>query len=305
MSSSPVAAIDIGTNSVLLTIAQDLTEPLVERAEITRLGEDCDKNGYLLPEAIDRTLRSIKGYAALIANAGVTQLSVVATSATRDAENGGEFRDQIANITGFEPEIISGEREAELTFAGACCGLSLQDEELCVCDIGGGSTEIIRGRLTESGPQLAEGASLDVGSVRLTERFVAADPPSRAMLEQIRGCVQEELRSLGTHGPARFVGVAGTVTTLSAIWNQVEPYDPKRIHGSTLSIEVVRQLRDDLAALPLPSRQVLPGLDPRRADVIPAGATILETVMTWAGATSCTVSDRGVRWGLVAELLGE
>ncbi len=307
-----VAAIDIGTNSALLTVANAQGQPIEERAEITRLGEGCDASGVLLEAAIDRTLAAIADYARVIREYGVERLAIAATSATRDAVNGADFCKRVESITGCAPEIVSGQREAELTFRGALSGLAPESVatasgELCVFDIGGGSTELIVGRKSAAGTlEIQERTSLNIGSVRLTERFVATNPPSQDEMEAIRDHVRSALATVTPPGPgAAVVGVAGTVTTLCAVANQVEPYDSALIHGATLTRESVDELIKVLSSLPLKARREVKGLAPKRADVIVAGAVLAQQILSWAGPAACTVSDRGVRWGLIAELIGE
>ena len=307
-----VAAIDIGTNSALLTVADAQGQPLEERAEITRLGEGCDANGVLLEAAINRTLATLEDYARVVRGYGTGRLAIAATSATRDAANGADFCKRVERITGCAPEIVSGQREAELTFRGALSGLPVESVEtasgeLCVFDIGGGSTELIRGRKATSGAlEIQERTSLNIGSVRLTERFVANNPPSQDEMAAIRDHVRGALAAVTPPGPgAAAVGVAGTVTTLCAVANQVEPYDSTAIHGATLTRASVDELIKLLSSLPLEARREVTGLAPKRADVIVAGAILTQQILSWAGPAACTVSDRGVRWGLIAELIGE
>lgn len=320
-----VAAIDIGTNSVLLTIADTSGQPVEEHAEITRIGEGCDANGFLLEAAIERTLACIERYAQAISRRGATRVAIVATSATRDAANGAEFCRRVEAITGCPPEIVSGHREAELTFRGALSGLTSAPggasrasgtsaphigRDICVFDIGGGSTELIRGRSLH-GPaadsfEIADRTSLDIGSVRLTERFLASDPPTDRELDAVRDEVWGALAVVTPPASHEcLVGVAGTVTTLCAIAQQIEPYDSALIHGQSLTRKSVQDLIERLARLPLHERRELVGLEPKRADVIVAGAILAELILSWAGSADCTVSDRGVRWGLIAELLRE
>lgn len=299
-----VGAIDIGTNSVLLLIAERRGEelvPLVERATITRLGQGVDRTRELAPEAVERTLDCLANYAGDLRAWGVATARAVGTSAMRDARGGAGFRERAAALLGFEPEVISGEEEARLSFVGGLSGLPIAAGEVAVVfDIGGGSTEIVRGRRGEV--ELEAAKSLDIGSVRLTERHVRHDPPARDELEAIDADVAAALASAPRIEGARIVGVAGTVTTLAAIAAAIDPYDAGRVHGLELGLEQLEQVAERLASLPLTERTKLPGLSPKRADVIVAGARIAVAVARAAGASSLLVSDRGVRWG-VAEAL--
>jgi exopolyphosphatase/guanosine-5'-triphosphate,3'-diphosphate pyrophosphatase len=202
-----------------------------------------------------------------------------------------------------EPLVISGEEEAELTFAGALSGLGLQGPVLAF-DLGGGSTEVIRGT---AGPNdlMERAMSLDIGSVRLTERHVSTDPPRADELDAVRRDARAALASLGgswrTPG-AQVVGVAGTVTTLAAHVLGMVHYDGARVHGARLTAAAVSDATASLARIPLAERRTLPAIDPGRADVIVAGGLIVEELLAWAGAHELVTSDRGVRWGLAKRL---
>ncbi len=302
-----VAAIDIGTNSVLLVIAEQDGEgvrPVLERATITRLGQGVDRTRTLAPEARQRTLECLERYASDIASCGVERLDVVGTSAMRDAVGGAEFIRDAERALGRPPRVIAGSEEARLTFAGSLSALDVNGEVI-VFDVGGGSTEIIVGHAEPGAlPRVERERSLDIGSVRLFERHIAGDPPDAAELTRARADVVGALAEAPEPSRgARLIGVAGTVTTLAAIEQQLADYDAGRVHGATLSRAEVDTLGTRLAALPLAERRKLPGLQPERADVIVTGAIIVSEVMRWASAEALTVSDRGVRWGLVAQLL--
>ncbi len=301
-----VAAVDIGTNSVLLLIAErDARGELValaERATITRLGAGVDRARRLAPEAIERTLSCLVDYAEEIRRLGVERLDVVGTSAMRDSASGDELVLKATEILGIAPRVISGEEEARLTFEGALGGLGLSGA-VTVFDVGGGSTELVRGRSDGLGVAIAEARSFQIGSVRLLERFVHHDPPSSEELTKVRSLVRDELSSFAP--PSRteaLVGIAGTVTTLAAVARGVEPYDANRVHGMRLPADEVQRVAQKLWSLPLAERRALPGLEPRRADVIVTGAAIVAEVLAWSSADELIVSDRGVRWGLVEAL---
>ncbi|MBI3180857.1 MAG: Ppx/GppA family phosphatase [Myxococcales bacterium] len=300
------AAIDVGTNSVLLVVA-DRAEggrfaPVVERAEITRLGRGVDRAKRLAPEAIEETLAAVQSFAEEARRLGAEGLVVSATSAARDASNGAEFLEAARQRAGVEVEIISGEAEAQLSFLSAEEDFGEGGTPLVVVDIGGGSTELIYG--TREGV-MGLRRSLDVGSVRLTERFVRSDPVSAE--DRIR--VEEHLRAAFGALPEppagfRMVGVAGTVTTLYAVLRGIEPYDASLVHRRSLALEQVRELAGRLCEARLSERRAMRGLQPKRADVIPAGAMILLAAMERLGARECLVSDRGVRWGLLMQKFG-
>lgn len=301
-----VAAIDIGTNSVLLTIAEVSAEaggalcPLVERATITRLGEGVDKTRRLAPDAIARTLQSLADYAAILREHGPARLDVVGTSAMRDAAGGEAFVERATELLGARPRVISGDEEARLTFSGGLSGLSIAAGKVLVFDIGGGSTELILG--AASPPAVQRSVSLDVGSVRLTERHVRSDPPSPSELAALDRDLEAALATFALEPVDAVVGVAGTVTSIAAIARRVEPYDATVIHGMRLSTQEVAEAGELLDGLSVAERTKLPGLSPKRADVIAAGAHICLGVLRAAGAEALIVSDRGVRWGLLEAL---
>jgi exopolyphosphatase / guanosine-5'-triphosphate,3'-diphosphate pyrophosphatase len=301
-----VAAIDIGTNSVLLVIAEErggVLHTLVDLATITRLGEGVDRNGVLAPAACERTLTCLREYARKIRRARVTRIDVVGTSALRDARGGDQFVRDAEAVLGVRPRVIGGDEEARLTFSGALSGLAVSGD-VVVFDVGGGSTEVIIGSSDLSGPRLLSARSLNIGSVRLFERHLHGDPPVADEIAKVRRVVRDALAGLPRPPrSATWVGVAGTVTTLTAIDQTLEPYDGARVHGARLSAQSVERTLEQLARLDLASRRALKGLEPARADVIVAGAVIVSELLAWGGASGLVASDRGVRWGVVRELL--
>jgi exopolyphosphatase/guanosine-5'-triphosphate,3'-diphosphate pyrophosphatase len=304
MSDRRFAAIDIGTNSVLLTVAEEVNgalRPILERAEITRLGEGTAATGQLSPLGIQRTLAVLAEYADSARALGAERTAAVATSAARDATNGGEFLEQARRTTGLEPEIIAGAREAELSFQAALADFGAPGKPLLVVDIGGGSTEFAYG---SRGPPSFH-ASLDIGAVRLTERFVGGDPPSAWERASVRATIDRALEDLPP-APAgsELVALAGTATTLCTLALRLAQFDATRVHGAKLSRAQVHSLCERLWSLPLSGRLALPGLQPGRADVIPVGAEILTRVMERLRFVTVTISDRGVRWGLLHALAG-
>lgn len=287
-----IATIDIGTNTVLLLLAErrdGLLCAVDERATITRLGEGVDKTRRLKPEAIARTRACLEEYARLCK--GAEKIAVVGTSAMRDAGGGEEIRRAVKELFGVEARTISGDEEARLTFIGGTSGLKI-DGEATVFDIGGGSTEIVVGK----GKEISFAHSFDIGSVRLTERH-GED------LEAIRAAAREMLAPLqNIVSSGELVGIAGTVTTLAAVALKMEPYDGARVHGHVMSREEIEEVVLMLAKTPLADRNNVRGLEPKRADVIVAGGAIVLEVMSALGRAKTRVSDRGVRWGLCHEL---
>jgi exopolyphosphatase/guanosine-5'-triphosphate,3'-diphosphate pyrophosphatase len=313
-----VAAVDCGTNSVRLLVAdvgeRGLTD-VERRMEIVRLGQGVDRTGRLAPEALERTFGAMRGYRKLIDQHGATAVRVVATSATRDAANRQDFTDGVREIFGVEPEVITGAEEAELSFTGATRGLLRLSPETempqgplppyLVVDIGGGSTEFVLGA------EHAEAAiSVDVGCVRLTERHLrdAGDPPSAAALEAVVADVEEALSRVEGAVPVRdahtLVGLAGSVTTVAGIALGLPAYLPERIHHSRLTAEQVCEVAGRLRAMTHDERAALPVMHPGRVDVIVAGALILERIVRRFGFTHVVVSEHdildGIAWSLSA-----
>jgi exopolyphosphatase/guanosine-5'-triphosphate,3'-diphosphate pyrophosphatase len=301
------ATIDVGTNSVLLLVADRTPEgrfvPVVERAEITRLGRGVDKTRRLSPEGLEATLEVVTAFATEARSLGAEAIAVTATSAARDAENGAEFMAAAKARAGVTVEIISGELEAQLSFSSAHMDFARElTGPLLVIDIGGGSTEFIYG---DREGRVAFRHSFDVGAVRMTERFIHSDPVSAAERAALEAHLRATFATLPpTPAGAQLVGVAGTVTTLYTVQHRIDPYDAARVQGGTLTLSELEALADTLCRLPLAERRVLPGLQPKRADVIPAGALILVEAVRALGLTRCRVSDRGLRWGLLAHRFG-
>lgn len=299
------AAIDIGTNTVLLVVAEPeggRFRPLLERAEITRLGRGVDRTRALAPEAIDDTVRVIAQFADEARRLGASDIAVSATSAARDAVNGQALLTAARDRAGVEVEILSGDLEAKLCYAATYVDFGAPGRPLVVIDLGGGSTEIIYGRGAD---ELTFRQSFDVGSVRLTERFVRGDPLSPDDRTRIERQLEEAFAALPAPPPGfQAVGVAGTVTTIFTVLHAIEPYDSARVHGGLLTRAEIDRVASQLCALPLAQRRQLRGLEPKRADVIPAGALILRAALARLGAPDCRVSDRGLRWGLLLHRFG-
>lgn len=297
------ATLDIGTNTVLLLVAerqgQDFV-PVVERAEITRLGRGVDRTRTLSPVAMDETVATVARFAAEARALGAKAIACVATSASRDALNGAAFLARLRAEAGIDPQTIDGEEEAALAYAAVAAEVATPGP-LVALDIGGGSTEFVFGK----GGPIQYRKSLDLGSVRLTERFVANDPPLPAERAAMARAIDEALVHIPRPDPDfTLVGIAGTVTTLAAVAGGVEPYDTSRVHLARLSRETVERETDRLFTLDLAARRGLPGMHPKRADVIAAGALLLARAMMRLEAETLVVSDRGVRWGLLRQRFG-
>ncbi len=304
------ASIDIGTNSVLLLVvergAEGRFDAILERAEITRLGREVDRKHRLSSEGIKDTLEVLERYRQESRALGVEDCVVSATSAARDASNGAEFLRAAQERIGVEVQLLSGEQEASLAFSSVFedFGSRHPDSALVMIDVGGGSTELVFGDAQHPGA-ISFRHSYDVGSVRLTERFITTDP----VVPTERQALITHLRQTFAHlpkPPARIcpVGVAGTVTTLYALEHRIDPYDASQVHRGKLTLAELRSLSKRLWDMPLAQRRALPGLQPKRADVICAGAAILELALEQLGASDCLVSDRGLRWGLLLHAFG-
>lgn len=295
-----VATIDIGTNTTLLLVAEKASDgslvAVEEHATITRLGEGVDKTRALAPAAIERTNACLDRYAEIVSRLAVDRVAVVGTSAMRDAGGGDAVRAHVKTRFGVDARTISGDEEARLTFLGALSGIpeSKSGRRVVVFDIGGGSTEVVQG--DRASAAIAYAHSFDVGSVRLTERH----GEDRAALRDAARAAFVSVPALELEAPP--VGIAGTVTTLAAVSMKMTTYDGARVHGSSLTAAELAQVVDDLAALPLEARKKVPGLEPKRADVIVAGGFVALGFLERIGASRVTVSDRGVRWGLAEDL---
>lgn len=306
-----VATIDIGTNTVLLLVAEASAGgelvALEERARITRLGEGVDETRSLAPAAIARTTAALDELADVVAHHGVARVAVVGTSAMRDAGGGEAIDAHVRARLGVSMRTITGDEEARLTFAGALSGIAgvAPGAPVRVFDVGGGSTEIVHGRRAArgGGSDVLYSRSFDVGSVRLTERHVKSDPPTPDELDLVRASARDAFAAVPAFdSDAPPIGIAGTMTTLAAVASRLSPYDGARVHGMTLTVEEIERVRDELARVPLAERRALPGLEPKRADVIVAGCIIALAYLERVGAERVTVSDRGLRWGLAERL---
>lgn len=300
-----LAAIDIGTNTTRLLIADvvgDNLKDIRRQAIITRLGQDVDETHRFSSEAMERTLQVIADYKKVLEEAGAESVRVVATSAARDAQNGQEFVDEVKNRFEFDVLVLSGMEEAMWAFLGATSDFPFPKpySRPVVIDIGGGSTELAYGQ----GMSLQKIYSLDVGSVRLTEMFVKSDPPSPAEIESVKSYVQEKVASpieeiVKADSDLIGIGVAGTITTLSAIDQKMEVYDPGKIHLSTLTVEEIRDILGQLVSVSLEDRKKIPGLERKRADVIIAGTVITLEILERLGLDKLTVSERDLLDGLI------
>ena len=306
MTSKRLAGIDIGTLTCRLLIADlpadhRLNELCSER-RILRLGEGVDQSKRLKHEAVDRVIHCLKDWRATIESYRVHAHVAVATSAVRDAANRQEFLNRVRSEAGFEVEILSGDEEARRTMLGIHSGLPDDITDVLALDIGGGSTEFILA--LQGQPPVVR--SIDIGVVRLSERLLHHDPPTRQEIAEARAWIQRETTVVLAAMPQRagltFVGTAGTITSLAAMALQLPVYDAARIHNYRLALNTITDLEKDLLSRSKAARIGMPGLERNREDVIAAGAIILRTVMDMLGERECLVSDRGLREGVLIEL---
>ncbi|GAA2283550.1 hydrolase [Streptomyces ruber] len=309
-----VAAVDCGTNSIRLLVADadPATGELVDldrRMTIVRLGQGVDRTGRLAPEALERTFAACREYAEVIKELGAERVRFVATSASRDAENRDDFVRGVVEILGVEPEVITGDQEAEFSFTGATrelTGRTDLERPYLVVDIGGGSTEFVVGD-----DHVRAARSVDVGCVRMTERHLVrdgavVDPPGPARVEAMRADIEAALDLAGRTvplGEARtLVGLAGSVTTVSAIAQELPEYDSAAIHHSRISYERVREITEWLIGSTHAERAAVPSMHPGRVDVIAAGALVLLAIMERTGAREVVVSEHdildGIAWSI-------
>ena len=310
MSVQRVAAVDCGTNSIRLLVADVDPETgsfvdLDRLMTIVRLGQDVDRTGRLAPEALVRTFAACDEFAAIISSRGVQQTRFVATSASRDASNRDEFVAGVRARLGVDPEVVAGSEEAALSFTGAVRGLGPQSgaPPYVVVDIGGGSTEFVRGTAT---PDSAK--SVDIGCVRMTERHLRDDPPTASQINlavaDIDAAIAAAAERVNLSAVGALVGVAGSVTTVAAIHLGLTRYDPLAIHGSRIPAEDVCRISDRMLAMTRAERALIPAMHPGRVDVIGAGALILRRVVERMGVAEVIVSETDILDGICWNLVG-
>lgn len=304
--STRVAAVDCGTNSIRLLIHDIEHGEVTRRNTIVRLGQGVDETGQFAPEAIERTRAALADYVEEMQREGVSEVRMVATSATRDAANRDDFfamtRELLGQIQpGAVAEVITGEEEAALSFAGAAADLDPARGPFCVIDLGGGSTEFVME--TEDG---IRAFSTQMGCVRITERFMRSDPPTQDETDKARAYIDEriaEAAEVVPFGEARtIVGCAGTFTTLSALAQNLDQYDPAAIHMSEVTFDRMREVTADLRSKTAAQRRENPVVHPGRADVIAAGSTVVEQIMDALGtpAQRFVISEKDILDGIVA-----
>jgi len=293
-----VAAIDIGSNSVRLLVLDDGGNQLARHTRVTALGKGVDATGRFRDDTMEATLDVMRSYAGAIEQHGASRVRAVATSASRDAENGAELMDAIGAILGVRPEIIGGHEEAELAFAGATANTD-REPPFLVIDIGGGSTEFVYG-VTE--PIYA--TSIDIGSVRLNDRKLPDRPPTAGQLSDAAAHADAEFSTVELPGtPRTVIGVAGTFSSLAAIHIGLQVYDRDAVHGKELTRGEIKELISELSVLTVAETAAIPSLDPKRAPVMLAGAVLADRACVAVGNDSIVVSEYGLLNALAHDLL--
>lgn len=297
------AVIDVGTNSIKFHLARKRSdgslETVLDENDIARLGEGLRETGKISPEPLERNSRSVENFVKKARSMGIESPVIVGTMALRTASNAPEFVSRVKELTDLDVRIIPGEEEARLSWLAVLSGLPRVSGELVTFDTGGGSTEFVFGH----GDEIERRFSIPLGAVRITEEFFAGDPVTPGYVEKARQEIRKSLEEGGLKGsPDVLVGMGGTVTSLAAVKHEMVTYDPDVVQGSVLTGEDLGAMADRFASLTLDERRMIPGLQPKRADVILAGTCIVQAILELLGVSSFTVSDRGLRHGLAYEL---
>ena len=315
---SRVAAIDCGTNSIRLLVADVTTgsdglpalRDVHRETRIVRLGQGVDATGELASEALERTRAALADYTAVLLRKGTERVRMVATSATRDARNRDDFFGMVRDTLGIEAEVISGDEEAQLSFTGAVGDLDPDDGPFVVVDIGGGSTELVVGTLEVDKAAVRAARSVDVGSVRITERCLHGDPPPAEEAAEARkvatAILAEAFDAVPVDGVRTWVGVAGTITTLSAVAQDLAEYDPDAVHLSRIPRADLHRIADELLGMSREERGRYGGIHPGRIDVIGGGALIVDVLAAElherAGIDELVVSEHDILDGIARSI---
>lgn len=298
------AIIDVGTNSIKFCLAEETGNGsynvLKDANDIARLGEGLKETGLIGPEPLERNAQSVANFAAEAKAAGADEVVAVGTMALRTAKNAAAFIARVKELCGVELKVLSGEEEAQNSYVAVMSGISgAADADLVTMDTGGGSTEFVFG----TAGKIVRKFSLNVGAVRFTEKYLSQMPVAPEKLAEAQAEIKKELSEGGVSGPVKFlVGMGGTVTSMASVKHKMAKYDPDVIQGSKLTLDDINAQIADYAAKTLDQRREIVGLQPKRADVILAGACIVRAVMELTGVSELTVSDRGLRHGLMYEL---
>lgn len=312
---SRVAAIDCGTNSIRLLVADVSPDgarlrDVHRESRVVRLGQGVDASGVLAPEALERTRVALADFTAVLQRKGTERVRMVATSATRDARNRDDFFGMVRDTLGVDAEVITGDEEATLSFVGAVGDLDPSDGPFVVVDTGGGSTELVVGDLTDGKATVRAARSVDIGSVRITERCLAGDPPTAsevvAAREMAAGILADAFAAVPVEGVRTWVGVAGTITTLSAFAQGLPVYDSDAVHLSRLSREDLHRVATELLGMTRAERGTHGAIHPGRIDVIGGGALIVDVLArelhARAGITGMVVSEHDILDGIARSI---
>ena len=299
------AVIDVGTNSIKFHAAKKKAdgslETVLDKNDIARLGEGLRETGLIAPEALERNALSVAAFAEKAKELGAVP-EIVGTMALRTAKNAADYASRVKELTGLDVRIIPGEEEARLSYLAVLSGLPLAGGELVTFDTGGGSTEFVYGKGTE----MVRKFSIPLGAVRITEEFFADDPVRPGSVDAAVKEIRSSLTGGGVLGsPEVIVGMGGTVTSLASVKFKMETYDPDVVQGSVLTLAELKDMVAMFASMTLEERKGVTGLQPKRADVILAGTCIVCAILELLGASSFTVSDRGLRHGLAYELFNK
>ncbi len=301
-----VGIIDIGSNSIKFFVGEKCEDgtikTIIDKNDIARLGEGLRETGRISDEALERNAQSVAAFAAEAKELGADQIVSVGTMALRSAANSADFVARVKELCGVEVQIIPGEEEARLSYLAILSGMPVPDGELVIFDTGGGSTEFIFGKGTE----LVNRFSVNLGAIRITEKFFAGDPVAEGSVEAAVKEIDEEFAAAGVTGaPVKLVGMGGTVTSMGAVKHKMVVYNPDVIQGSVLTKADIEEQIAEYSKRTVEQRRELPGLQPKRADVILAGACILKDITERLGVDELTISDRGLRHGLAFDLFSK
>ena len=303
---SKKAIIDVGSNSIkffLGDLAQDGTlQTVIDENDIARLGEGLRETGVISPEAMQRNNEAIARFAEKARSNGAGEIVCVGTMALRNAKNTGDFIKLVKETSNVDLKVIPGEEEARLAYLAVLSGLTLQDGKLVIFDTGGGSTEFIFGE----GKAVSKRFSVDLGAIRITEKYFKADPVSKADVSAAIAEIDGTFKENGVEGRiSQLVGMGGTVTSMGAVKHKMVKYDPDVIQGSTLTLADVEEQIEAYSSRTIEARKEITGLQPKRADVILAGACILKVIINRLGVSGLTISDRGLRHGMAFDMLSK
>lgn len=301
-----VGIIDIGSNSIKFFVGEKCEDgtikTIIDKNDIARLGEGLRETGRISDEALERNAQSVAAFAAEAKENGADEIVSVGTMALRSAANSADFVARVKELCGVEVQVIPGEEEARLSYLAILSGMPVPDGDLIIFDTGGGSTEFIFGKGTE----LVNRFSVNLGAIRITENFFGDDPVAEGSVEAAIAQIDKEFAEAGVAGkPVKLVGMGGTVTSMGAVKHKMVKYDPNVIQGSTLSKADIDEQIAEYSKRTIEQRRELPGLQPKRADVILAGACILKDITERLGVDELTISDRGLRHGLAFDLFSK